>query len=85
MENNLPDESKYSASPRIQIPEIPSDVTLTPIHDKSFIVVLKRLEEQAKAAVKRSEPCVDDQHQDGIKLGELYMIQKVMKAFIAHV
>jgi len=51
------------------------------IYDKSFIIVLERLQHQALAAVKRSEPCVDDQHQDGIKLGELYMIQKVIRAF----
>jgi hypothetical protein len=50
-------------------------------NDKSFIVILDRMEQQAKEAVLRSEPCVEDQHQDGIKIGRLYMIQEVIKAY----
>lgn len=50
-------------------------------HDKSFIVVLDRLLQQAKESVHSSNPCVESQHEDGMKLGKLYMIQDVIKAY----
>lgn len=49
--------------------------------DKSFIVVLSRMKEQALEAVRRSDPSAEDQVQDGIKLGRLYQMEEVIKAF----
>jgi hypothetical protein len=49
--------------------------------DRSFIIILDRLHRQALAAVHSSEPSVDSQHEDGVKLGKLYMIQDVIKAY----
>ena len=54
---------------------------MTHPNDKSFIVVLDRMEQQAREAILRSEPSVEDQHQDGIKIGRLYALQEVIKAY----
>ena len=54
---------------------------LTSTRDKSFIVVLDRMANQAIDAVRKSEPCVESQHNDGVRIGRLYMIQEVIKAF----
>jgi hypothetical protein len=39
------------------------------------------MKEQALEAVRRSDPSAEDQVQDGIKLGRLYQMEEVIKAF----
>lgn len=57
--------------------------TQYPSKDKSFIIKLKQFEQQAIEAVQQSTPCVESQHQDGIRLGALYMVQDIIKAYKA--
>ena len=62
-------------------PSPPLDYELPHSVDKSFILVLDRMLQQALDSVRRSEPCVESQHEDGVKIGKLYALQDVIKAF----
>jgi hypothetical protein len=53
-------------------------------YDKSIIIPLKRIEQQFLDAVRRSDPSVEDQHSDGIKIGRLYGIQTAIKVVLAY-
>jgi len=50
-------------------------------YDKSFIVVIERMKQQALEVVRRSDPSVESQFNDGRKIGYLYALQDIEKAF----
>lgn len=49
--------------------------------DKSFIVVLERMKEQALDAVRKHDPSVESQTLDAALRERVYVLQEVIKAY----
>lgn len=49
--------------------------------DKSFIIVLDRIKEQAKQAVQASDPTIENPVLDGYKRGKYDMVLEIIKAY----
>ena len=62
-------------------PSPPEDFVYPHPNDKSFILVLDRIRQQALEAVQASDPSVDNPVIDGYKRGRYEMVLEIIRAY----